>query len=298
MFQYAMGRRLSLAHHVELKLDLSNYGGTSDRPPELAAFTRKFRLHELSIEATAATDAEIARLKDRYGAGSSLSRIVRRLRKIRPGLFWPKSDVRETQYRFDPALFDPGGDAYLLGVWQSPKYFAGAAEIIRADFKPKDPAVVAYARDYVDRLRALGGPVVSLHVRRGDIAYAVERLRRDDLVYGPPVGTEYLQAAMSRFGPECRFLVFSDSPQDIDWCRQSIRAGRLHFSEGHSDIQDLAIMSECDHNIVANSTFSWWAAWLNQKPGRRVVSPRQWASPNAARPMPVDDLIPAEWELI
>jgi hypothetical protein len=298
MFQYAMGRRLAHAHGVELKLDLTNYGGTTDRPTELQAFTRKFRLDELCMIATPASKAEIARLKDRYGDSGSISRLVRRLRKVRPNLFWPKTDVRESQYRFDPALLYPGGDAYLFGIWQSPKYFAGAEDVIRADFRPKDPAIAAYADDYVNRLRTLGGPVVSLHVRRGDMAYAIERLRRDDLVHGPPVGTDYLQSAMSRFGSECRFLVFSDSPPDIDWCRQNIRASRLHFSEGHSDIQDLSIMSACDHNIVANSTFSWWAAWLNQRPGRRVVSPKQWASDNSPRPMPTDDLIPDGWETI
>jgi hypothetical protein len=71
-----------------------------------------------------------------------------------------------------------------------------------------------------------------------------------------------------------------------------------HFSEGHSDIQDMAIMAACEHHIIANSTFSWWAAWLNPRRRRRVIAPRHWSAPGAQVEMVTDDLIPPDWEII
>lgn len=298
MFQYAMARRLAHARSVELKLDLREYGGVTDRPPGLEAFTRRFRLDQFCIAATVATQQEIARFQDPYSSNSTGSRLVRQFRRFKPDLLLPRTDVREKSFRFDPAMLDRSGDAYLHGFWQSHKYFADSASTILADFQPKDPQVAKYAEEYVERLRTLGRTVVSLHVRRGDLAFAAEHLKIPGVVHGPPVGVDYIQAAIARFPADSRFLVFSDTPKDIEWCRQNIRAGQVHFSEGHNDIQDMVIMSACDHHIIANSTFSWWAAWLNQRPGRRVISPRQWTSPDWKAPLPTDDLLPADWELI
>ena len=108
---------------------------------------------------------------------------------------------------------------------------------------------------------------------------------------------------MKKFDAESRFLIFSDTARDIQWCRDNIRPDwlapeRLHFSDGHTDLQDATLMSCCDHNIIANSTFSWWAAWLNTTPGRRVIAPRSWSNPGNAGKMTTTDLIPPSWEII
>jgi hypothetical protein len=298
MFQYAAARRLAHVHGAELKLDLSDYQtGTDQRPRGLEAFRRSARLQELRINATVASAEEIARLRDPYSKGTTIARIVRRLRRVRPGLWWPATHFREKKYRFDSAVLELGDQMYLDGYWQSEKYFADAADVIRAELIPKDAGISDYARQYVDRLRALGGPVVSLHVRRGDLA-AAERLGNKNIIYGAPVGVDYITAAIGRFGGEVRFLVFSDSAEDIDWCKKNIRADRLHFSEGHNDIQDMTIMSACDHHIIANSTFSWWAAWLNQRPGKRVIAPKKWSHQSGPFAVVPDDLVPSEWEVI
>jgi len=298
MFQYAMARRLAHSRGVELKLDLGAYAGATDRPAGLEGFSRTMRLQELCIAAMEATALEIAQVKDPHMGSDTISRIVRQLRKIKPDFLLPATHVQEKQYRVDPAMLELSGNVYLFGYWQSHRYFADASDLIRAEFKPKDSVITRYASEFVDHLRASGGPVVSLHVRRGDLAHASEKLGKPHMVHGVPVGTEYIQAAMARFGADSRFLVFSDTPADIEWCRQNIQAGRLHFSQGHSDIQDMAIMSACDHHIIANSTYSWWAAWLNARPGRRVIAPKQWSGPNAKMKMVTDDLIPADWETI
>lgn len=299
MFQYAMGRHLAHRKGVELKLDLSQFESGGDRRPRgLEGFRRKFSLNHFGIVASEASKTEIAAVRDRFFPRSIQSSIVWRARRVAPRLLWPATHIREKSYRFDPEMLRLPSHVYLQGYWQSEKYFSDIADIIRRDLTFKDAGIAAYANQYVDRLRALGGPVVSLHVRRGDLAHANDALKRKDLVYGVPVGLNYISAAISRFPASCQFLVFSDTPKDIEWCRQNISGSRIHFSEEHSDVQDLSIMSACDHHIIANSTFSWWGAWLNDKVDRRVVAPRRWSSPTSTVQMDIDDLLPPSWEIL
>jgi hypothetical protein len=133
-------------------------------------------------------------------------------------------------------------------------------------------------------------------VRRGETAYAVDKLKNTKGVFGPPTGLEYIHRAIAKFAPgSCKFLVFSDTAADIAWCRENIKADNLHFSEGHDALQDMMLMSACDHHIIY-STFSWWAAWLNDRLGRRVIAPTVWGY--ATSGMVTDDLIPPDWEMI
>jgi hypothetical protein len=312
LFQYAMALRLARHRNVELKLNLANYrDGTDVRPKFLQSFFRKLGLFNMCVTATEATDAEIARLKDPFSKKTTVARIVRRIRRLKPGLWWPPTHIREKQFRFDPAMMDLPGDAYLEGFWQTEKYFLDIAPLVRQEFKPKDPAILEYAANYVAKLRQLG-PIVSLHIRRGDWAHGYETLKNSKgakskelehyiNLWGEPLGMEYISVAIRKFGSDHHFLVFSDTAKDIEWCRQNIKMeglspDRLHFSEGHTDLQDMALMSACDHNIIAASTFSWWAAWLNDRPGRRVISPTKWGNP--ASGMVPDDLVPSDWEMI
>jgi hypothetical protein len=296
MFQYAAGRRLAYVRGVPLKLDVFGYGPKGDtQAPGLEAFRRQVRIGEFNLASAAATPEEVASLRDLHFGSSTRSRIVRRLRKVWPKLAWPATHFRERQYRFDPQVLDLAAPCYLSGFWQSEKYFADTADLIRHDFTPRDPAITDYTRRYLGGLRGDAKAIVSVHVRRGELAYARDVLKSTKGVFGPPTGVEYIQQAIRRFDPNCKFLVFSDSATDIVWCKKNITADRLHFSEGHSDIQDMMLMSSCDHNIVA-STFSWWAAWLNPRPERRVIAPSQWGHPGGE--MVTDDLIPSAWEMI
>jgi hypothetical protein len=306
MFQYAAARRLATHLGTELKLDLGEYrSGADHRPQGLTDFRRPLKLYELSVTEPAATEAELARFKDRFGTTSTRDRLVRRIRNYleRPQLLWPASHVKERGYRFESLILELPDNTYLQGYWQSWRYFADIEPEIRTRFQIKDPSIAAGARIQIDRLRQLGGPVVALHVRRGDLAHAVEKLKDSKKVYSGPLGLEYIRKAIGRFGSDARFLVFSDTQVDIDWCRQNITADglspdRLHFSEGNTDLHDMSAMSQCDHNIIANSTFSWWSAWLNQTPGRRVIAPGTWCTPGSAMDMPTDDLLPPDWERI
>jgi hypothetical protein len=297
MFQYATARRLAHVRGSTLKLDLSGYGPEGDSQAKgLEAFRRHVKIWKFNIVAEQATAQESAALRDPYSDNSKTqSRIVRRLRKCVPLLGWPKTHFHERRYRFDPDVLMLEPPCYLTGFWQSEKYFQDVAETIRRELSPADPAVVEYARRYIANVRQPGESIVSLHVRRGELAVAQEKLKSTKGVFGPPTGMNYVRRAMQEFDPSCKFLVFSDSAPDIAWCKENIQADKLHFSEGHDDIQDMMLMRACDHHIIA-STFSWWAAWLNNRPGRRVVSPSQWGHPGGE--MVTDDLIPADWTMI
>jgi hypothetical protein len=299
LFQYAMARRLAVRHNTNLLLDTSYYGIDGEpRPKEFKAFPRRLSLFQFRIHATPATDEEIQGLKDDFLTSSMRARLVRVFRKCRPGFLWKGSHIVERKYRFQPeALLFPD-EIYLQGFWQSEKYFADIAPLIRQELWPVDESICSSAKQAVEELKNRYGQVVSLHVRRGDLAHAHESLGKKNITHGAPVSREYIRQAMEQFGDSVCFFVFSDTPNDIQWCRENIRAKRVEFSSAGSELWDFMAMRFCDHNIISNSTFSWWAAWLNEQPGRRVVAPRTWSVPESGISMPVDDLIPQDWKMV
>ena len=304
MFEYAAARRLAHVRGVPLRLDLSLFGPDGDVLEKgLEAYRRYVKLNQFAIAAAIATPAELATCKDPFDNKKLTSRIGRRLRRFLPQLAPPKTHWMERQYRFDPAVLDLPVPVYLSGYFQSEKYFPDVPDLIRRELTPADPAVSAYAQTFVGKIRdgAGGRPVVSVHVRRGELAHAEEVLKNPAGTFGPPTRLEYVRQAMARFDPAAHeFLVFSDTPKDLAWCRENLKGptfddARFHYADGHTDVQDMKLMSACDHHIVA-STFSWWGAWLNPSPSKRVIAPRQWG--HAGGPMVPDDLIPPSWDLI
>ena len=298
-FQYAMARRLAEKRNVELLLDTSSFGAKGEvGAVKLEAFNRPLGLFRFRVKARVATSVEIGKLRDDYFRANTRDRVVRQLRRLWPNFLWNKSHIRERQFRFHPEALTWPDNVYLQGFWQSPKYFEDIADLIRQELQPTDTSILESARGAIKALKARHAKVVSLHVRRGDIAYVHETLRKANITHGAPVTTDYISRAMAEFEPETCFYVFSDSPKDIDWCRANINARNIEFSKAESDIWDFTAMTHCDHHIIANSTFSWWAAWLDSKPGRRVIAPRVWSPPEASFPMVIDDLVPGDWQLI
>lgn len=299
MFQYATARRLARVRGVSLKLDLSAYGPDGDKQAEgLEAFRRHVRIQKFKIVAEQATPQEIISLRDPYTDNNrTVSRLVRQCRIFWPEFCWPRTHFNEHGYRFDPEVLGLQTPCYLSGFWQSEKYFSDIAETIRSELTPVDPAILENARRYAAELRKSGSAVVSLHVRRGETAVAQEKLKSSKGVWGPPTSIDYIERAIKEFSSNFKFLVFSDTAADIAWCKENIKADQLYFSEGHNDIEDMMLMSLCDHHIIA-STFSWWAAWLGFRPGKRVVAPSQWGFPDAKFKMVTDDLIPPDWQMI
>jgi Glycosyl transferase family 11 len=161
-------------------------------------------------------------------------------------------------------------DMMLVGFFQSERYFIKYRQDLLDLFTPQSQVI--------DRLKSKYGfvlerPNCAIHVRRGDYLNRTQ--------YNPICDLEYYQTAIDLFDRDTTFLVFSD---DIQWCKQTFTSDRFILSEHNSvagyppssEEIDLYLMSMCQHQIIANSTFSWWGSWLNQNPHKTIVAPQIW----------------------
>jgi len=176
-------------------------------------------------------------------------------------------------------------NSYLHGYWQSERYFAHIADDIRAAFTFKTPPSPENAA-MADRIA--GTNAVSLHVRRGDyLAFDAHGV----------CGEAYYLAALEKLAPFLKtaptIYVFSDDPQ---WSKDNLSLPYekvvVDLNGPDGDFEDMRLMSQCRHNIIANSSFSWWAAWLNQNAGRHVAGPTNWF---AAAALKNPDILPPDW---
>ncbi len=278
MFQYAAGRALADRQGAELLLDTRAFGHTL----AFQAYTRRaYALAPFKLRARLATAAD---LNDWpvwvVEAGM-------RLRFLRP-MF--RRWHFESAITYDPDMLTLHEPVCLVGYWQSERYFSDIADLIRADFTLRQPL----AGTNVSLLElAHSGGSVGLHVRRGDLV----SLDKAAQVHGL-CSVDYYRRAISLVKdrcPECRFLVFSDDPQ---WARAELPLDpSAVFVTGNAETpeQDLALMRACKHHIIANSSFSWWAAWLGHSAEQITIAPSPWyASPK----LDARDLAVARWQYI
>jgi hypothetical protein len=181
----------------------------------------------------------------------------------------------------------------MAGCWQSERYFKHCEAEVRGYFAPR-AEVLARLQERCGKL--LARPTCSVHVRRGDYTRLPE--------YADLAATDYYERAIARFPAETTFLFVSD---DIPWCQRRFRDPRFVFVQGQSDIEDLFLMSLCGGHIIANSSFSWWGAWLDRRPQKTVIAPTRWFAGKYADPsLPFSsqpyqgfhdssDIIPPEW---
>lgn len=172
----------------------------------------------------------------------------------------------------------------LVGYFQSEKYFAKHSQKIREMFSPKKEITEHILNKYG---LALQEYKTSIHVRHGDYWKYKDT--------HPPCDIEYYNKAISMFPPEEKFLVISDS---MDWCRENFIGDRFYFSDSseEKDYIDFYLMSMCDNNIIANSSFSWWAAWMNSNVNKRVIYPKRWFGEKVN--YSTKDLTPTSWEVV
>lgn len=192
---------------------------------------------------------------------------------------------RENGLGFNPSIAGFQDGSYLHGYWQSDRYFAHIADRIRQDFAfpplrdPKNQAMAA---------RISQGMSISLHVRRGDYLTLNAHVLCDQSYYEAALAriTQNMDSAPTVF-------VFSDDPQ---WAKDNLPLPFdkvvVDFNGPDTDYEDMRLMSLCQHNIIGNSSFSWWAAWLNANPDKRVAGPARWfGDPKLANP----DILPEGW---
>ncbi|MEN6618400.1 MAG: alpha-1,2-fucosyltransferase [Rikenellaceae bacterium] len=179
-------------------------------------------------------------------------------------------------FNYNPIPYSPR--IRLSGYFQSEKFFD--KEYVRELFS-LDKDKLLYIRNKYGKL--LDQEIISIHVRRGD--YVNRPLRQ------PVCCMPYFRRAIKYFGKYRQYFVFSD---DIAWCRKRFTGSNFHFPDHESPVIDLYLQSLCTHNIISNSSYSWWGAWLNQNPSKIVIVPKTWFGIQM-RDYNLTDLIPEEW---
>lgn len=270
MFQYALGRKLSLRNNDELKLEIAGL----DKANEVGDIYRPFSLGRFNIEKSIATPDEVRKLKYPYGILSK-------------GLRWFNFKVlRKTHTLFEPEMLERTGDIFLDGYWQSPRYFDDIRDTLLTDFNLAEP-LDNYATNIVTLMKNSNS--VSIHIRRGDYIKNPQVLKE----FGICTDTYYQKAiaTIEEQQPNAHYFIFSD---DIDWVKENLKLGAKATYVTDPDLTDTAelfMMSRCKHNIIANSTFSWWAGWLNNNPDKVVIAPTPWFNTKQWDP----DLLPPNW---
>lgn len=278
MFQYAASRRLAAVHSTSVRIDTSWY----DNIP-VGATPRTYELHKLQITGTLASRWEKIGTD---GVRNTPPHMI-------PVALYRKARARyrfigERHFHFDPEILGLPDKVCLFGYWISEKYFADAAGIIRQEFQFRSP-LSPENEGWTARIRATNS--VAVHVRRGDYV--------SDPTVAANHGTcnvDYYRRAVHLIRervPDPQFFVFSD---DLDWARDSLPLGEdaefVGHNQGADSHDDLRLMSLARHNIIANSSFSWWGAWLNRNHSKLVLAPKRWMNDPS---FDTRDVLPVGW---
>lgn len=270
MFQYAAGRALSLKHGTPLGLDLRIFDGPSQF---------SYALHHFSIESEVLDRAKLPPSRKQ----KRLMYFLWRAGAFKPTLLRQKADA------FDDRFSDAGADTYLEGYWQSERFFAEVADKLRADFKIKTKQS---AENIQVSEKIAGLTSVSLHVRRGD--YVSDP--KANAVHGTCDANYYSMALAhiaTKVGEDLNVFIFSDEP---NWAKANLALNFpthvVDLNDSEHQYEDMRLMSQCQHHVIANSSFSWWGAWLNPKNDKVVVAPKTWfKDPQKSNP----DICPKDW---
>ncbi|WP_412050990.1 alpha-1,2-fucosyltransferase [Hoeflea sp. Naph1] len=269
LFQYAAGRAAALRTGSELLLDTRQYTAKSPFQYDLGNF---------SIQARVATGDELPPAKTRPLAYVWWRKFGRSPRFI-----------REQGLAYNERIGTIAGECYLHGYFQSQRYFDDIVPTLWNDLSFRE-AISGDNASMAERIQ--GMPSVSVHIRRGDYITSAKA----QAVHGSTDLAYYERAlaeVRSRSGKDPVVYLFSNDP---DWVRDNIKLDAelvpVAINDGRTAHEDLRLMSLCDHNIIANSTFSWWGAWLNPSHEKIVIAPSQWfADPKLSNP----DITPSGW---
>ena len=275
LFQYAFGLALSEKTGQPLYFDTTWFDGKKKGTP------RSYELDKFTAEVNCAIPPF---LKYRY-VKNMFWRFLSDLKMSEPIRFF-----KEAHFYYDDQIFQKCEDGvnYYDGYWQSPQYFNAIRPLLLEKLRIK--VLSPLGLTLVERIQKENA--ISIHVRRGDYA----QNKRVNVIHGLCTLDYYQQAIelLLKEEKDVKFYVFSD---DMEWTKANLKIdGRsVYYVEHTSDAtnhEDLYLMSICKHQIIANSSFSWWGAWLNDYSLKRVIAPKKWFADASINTY---DLIPAEW---
>ncbi len=279
MFQYAFGRALSIKHNIPLALDLSSLGQKTgvDTP-------RNYELSIFNIQAQIATPEEINKFSIIHNDNH---KIIKAIHYCVP-LILPYFQIKESKFCYNELNQKIHYNTMFLGFWQTEKYFANIKDTIKKDFQIKEPLKGLNA-DLAENIKMSNS--VGIHIRRGDYVSNPET----NSYHGMCSNEYYTNAVkyLSQKIDDLKLFIFSDEP---GWVKNNLRFNQeTYYIENNTvdnSYEDFRLMSFCKHNIIANSSFSWWAAWLNDNPDKIIIAPIRWFN---VKDIDTSDLIPEEW---
>ncbi|OGU60056.1 MAG: hypothetical protein A2X64_07625 [Ignavibacteria bacterium GWF2_33_9] len=279
MFIYAFARYLSCKHDTDLKLDITYYDN----------YHRKYELNKFNIIENFASEDEINSLKKFvYKDGFIIRQLKQKLFKKNPKKIPSKTYILDSNIDFKQKYMFLPDNVYLEGLFQSEKFFKEIEEIIRKDFILKNELDTENLK-VLEAIKSTNS--ISLHIRRGDYltnSWAYEELGICE--------ADYYKKAMDYMKSKVEspiFYVFSD---DAEWVKNNFKMDFdfifIDANNEQSGENDLILMSECNHHICANSSFSWWGAWLGKNQNKIVIAPEKWFKGNF---FDYKDLVSESW---
>lgn len=277
LFQYATAKALSIRLKGRLQLDISWF---SHRWEDVTP--RHFLLPGLKVDCQLITHHQAIHSPKRW------RRIAQRFLPLNPYI------LKDRPFRFNSDLntFKPytNQDIYLMGYWQSYHYFNAIRNILIKEIKPVNTLSDHY-QGYLEKI--LSCPSAMVHIRRGDYVHLPVAAK----IHGF-VGLDYYQKGFDRLlasNPNIHFFVFSD---DIEWAKCNLpHQEKIHFIESvdefNAPVQELFLMSQCQKHLIANSSLSWWGAWLSESTIPMIIAPKNWTND---RDKNWDDLLPKHWQ--
>lgn len=284
MFQYACGRALASKHKVKLILDLSFLENQS---LQKIYIIRNYELGVFSNTAHIANEKELKKLKPSY-----FFRLFSNLKWFRGILMflYPNILIESENVSYDERINKIKGKCLLIGYWQNELYFKNIKENLYNDFEFSRQLDV---RNLARAKKITNSNSVGIHIRRGDY---IENLRTNK--FHGLCTLDYYKSAIRLVLTKVVdpvFFIFSD---DLNWVKDNLNIPKsneyIYGNTGNESYIDMQLMSLCKHNIIANSTFSWWAAWLNHNPNKIVIAPKQWYADSVWNEIK-KDFIPAKW---
>lgn len=271
MFQWALARSVEKQTGINTFLDLSFFKKKYARPYELNLF---------KLNATAVQD---------FSTKLKLDIIWKFRKKLAGKEFLGLNLYSEQHFHYDEKIKDIKPNTYIEGFFQSEKYFENVKEELLSDFEFVNSPDEENQK-IIDQINSTNS--VSLHIRRGDY---VQKKRYQD-VYATCSLDYYkkgVELIAERFENPTLFL-FSD---DIEWVKENLnlpyKCVYVSHNTGAKSYEDMRLMSLCKHNVIANSSFSWWAAWLNKNPEKIVIAPQKWFKDENINQ---SDVIPETWK--
>ena len=280
MFQYAIARALSEHYQSTFLLDRSWFD-----VPQAETTPRPYQLDLLNIQEVPMSKVAFPKRPDR------LMRAVQKWLSLGPIIYY-----QQNAFGFDEGLLGLKAmhqrDLYLFGYWQAFPYLETIRPILQSEFKTKR-SIADHYQAYLEKI--CSSESVMLHIRRGDYVHSPSAAK-----FHKALALSYYEQAIELLllnKPNAHFFIFSD---DLPWAKEALPKDlKMTFVENSlqadAAAQELQLMYACKHHIIANSSLSWWGAWLKQDCGGLVLAPNRWISDSS---LDLSNLLPANWQRI